>query len=72
MIRDVDLAEPFEVKIRYRSQAALGRVANSSDSSQTQFAFESPQRSVTPGQIAVLYRGDEVLGGGFIGRVGVS
>jgi len=72
LIRDVDFAEPFEVKIRYRSQAALGRVKNSSDSTQAQFAFESPQRSVTPGQIAVLYRGDEVLGGGFIGRVGVS
>jgi tRNA-specific 2-thiouridylase len=28
--------------------------------------FDSPQRAVAPGQSAVVYRGDEVLGGGRI------
>jgi tRNA-specific 2-thiouridylase len=30
--------------------------------------FESPQRAITPGQSVVLYRGEELLGGGIIRR----
>lgn len=60
-------SDELEVKIRYRSAPTLGTLfAKNADQS---FVFASPQRSVTPGQIAVLYRGDEVLGGGFIQSV---
>jgi tRNA-uridine 2-sulfurtransferase len=64
--------EDFEVKIRYRSPAAVGRLITQSGADGVEKAgvsFASPQRSITPGQIAVLYRGDEVLGGGFIEQV---
>lgn len=56
----------FEAKVRYRSQAVSGRLVRSGDG--VAFEFEDSQRSVSPGQIAVLYRGDEVFAGGFIER----
>jgi tRNA-specific 2-thiouridylase len=59
-------APEFEagVKVRYRSpaQRALVRVAGE----RAEVRFERPQRAVAPGQAAVLYRNDEVLGGGII------
>ncbi|MBO6938673.1 MAG: tRNA 2-thiouridine(34) synthase MnmA [Deltaproteobacteria bacterium] len=59
-------SEPFEgqVRIRYRHEPAEGRIEATPDGFRVRFA--RPQRAITPGQAAVIYRGDEVLGGGFI------
>ena len=32
----------------------------------SQVVFDEPQRAITPGQATVFYRGDEVVGGGWI------
>jgi tRNA-uridine 2-sulfurtransferase len=57
---------PFEaeVRIRYRGEDVPAIVAPGSDS--IRIEFSTPQRGVAPGQSAVVYRRDEVLGGGRI------
>jgi tRNA-specific 2-thiouridylase len=52
------------VKIRYRAGEAPAIVEPCGDA--VHIRFHQPQRAVTPGQAAVFYQGDEVLGGGFI------
>ncbi len=54
------------VKIRYRSQPVEALVTVGADPSMAMVEFKEPVRAVTPGQAAVFYRGDEVLGGGWI------
>jgi tRNA-uridine 2-sulfurtransferase len=54
-----------EVQVRYRAAAVRAVVSAASDSSLS-LGFEGPVRAVAPGQSAVLYRGEQVLGGGVI------
>ena len=53
-----------EVQIRYRGDAALAVVEPTPEGFRVEFG--EPQRAVAPGQSAVIYRGDEVFGGGRI------
>jgi tRNA-specific 2-thiouridylase len=55
------------VQIRYR-HPGVPAVLSSPGDQEVKVEFKSPQKSVTPGQAAVFYRGDEVLGGGWIER----
>ena len=54
-----------EVRVRYRHTAAPATVTPMPDS-RAQVKFDEPQRAITPGQATVFYRGDEVVGGGWI------
>jgi len=55
----------LEVKIRYRAPAVPARLYPP-EKGFARIIFEEKQKAVTPGQSAVFYRGDEVLGGGII------
>ena len=52
------------VKIRHQHTAAPATLSAVGDL--VRVRFDSPQRAVTPGQAAVFYHGDLVLGGGWI------
>ena len=52
-----------KVKIRYRSPEQPA-IAEAGDDGTVHITFSEPQRAITPGQAAVLYDGDAVLGGG--------
>jgi len=54
-----------EVKIRYRQPAAPATLAPLAGD-RVQVRFDEPQEAVAPGQSAVFYEGDRVLGGGVI------
>lgn len=68
--RAIDASEPIRctAKIRYNAQpqpATLQRVGED----EIRIVFDAPQSAITPGQAAVCYDGDVVLGGGWIHRV---
>lgn len=72
-MRDVNFlacvpAEPFraEVKARYRHGAQPATVYPADESGFVKVVFDEKQRAITPGQAAVIYDGDVVLGGGTI------
>jgi tRNA-uridine 2-sulfurtransferase len=53
------------VKIRNKHSAAEASLTPL-DQTRVEIRFDEPQRAVTPGQGAVFYSGDLVLGGGWI------
>ena len=53
------------VQVRYRHEAAPARILPGPNG-EVEVRFDAPQSAVTPGQGAVFFRDDEVLGGGVI------
>jgi tRNA-specific 2-thiouridylase len=56
---------PVSAQIRHRHRAAAGRVRALGEG-RAEFTFDTPEPAVTPGQAAVFYDGDLVVGGGWI------
>jgi tRNA-specific 2-thiouridylase len=67
LISTTELREPMRVavKIRHRHQPAPAKI-ESAGPDEVQVTFDEPQRALTPGQAAVFYDGDIVVGGGWI------
>ena len=60
-------SEPFlaEVKVRYSHSASPATVYPLGDG-KVRILFDNPQRAITKGQTAAFYKGDILIGGGFI------
>jgi tRNA-specific 2-thiouridylase len=66
--REVTSCFSAQVKIRYNhpgSEAVITPKGNR----EVQVEFKTPQKAITPGQAAVFYDGERVLGGGWIEEV---
>jgi tRNA-specific 2-thiouridylase len=66
-----ELREPMRVgvKIRHRHRPAaamIERISSGDGDDEILVTFDEPQRAITPGQAAVFYDGDVVVGGGWI------
>jgi tRNA-specific 2-thiouridylase len=53
------------VRVRHRHKPAAATVWPA-EGGRLKIRFAEPQEAIAPGQAAVFYRGDEVLGGGWI------
>ena len=67
LISTAELREPMRVavKIRHKHQPAPAMI-ESAGRDEIRVTFDDPQRAITPGQAAVFYDGDTVVGGGWI------
>ncbi len=66
LIEDVPETLEVTVKIRYHAKEAEGQVV--CEDGKVKVELKEPQRGITPGQSAVFYQGDRVIGGGKIER----
>lgn len=66
VIKEPLLPMDGKVSIRYRHVPQEARIEKMDNGRQLKIIFKSPQRAIAPGQSAVIYVGDEIIGGGII------
>jgi tRNA-specific 2-thiouridylase len=66
-IKKLDKEMSASVKIRYKHDGAEA-VIYPLEHNRVRVELKQPQRAITPGQAAVFYDGDIVIGGGWIER----
>lgn len=59
-----EILEPMEVEVKTRYSVKAAKAKIWQDGKYMKVVFEEPQRAITPGQSAVFYQGDIVIGGG--------
>ena len=64
LVDEINKPMKVDVKTRYSSKVASATIMQDGD--KIKIEFDEPQRAITPGQSAVFYVGDIVLGGGKI------
>ncbi len=62
------LTDPIECQVQIRNRFEPRPATVFADNGETVVRFDTPQRAVTPGQAAVFYWDDVVVGGGWITR----
>lgn len=65
---DLEKEIDCEIKIRYQHEPQEGRISPLTEDA-VMVKFNKPERAITPGQSAVFYQEEVVLGGGIIDRV---
>jgi len=67
-LKDLDGEIDCQIKIRYQHLPQRGRIYPLTEN-RVVVKFNQPERAITPGQSAVFYQGEVVLGGGVIDEV---
>ncbi len=68
LFKSLNSSVAVTAKIRYNMKDSPALLTNVVEG-QAQVIFDQPQRAITPGQAAVFYQGDDVVGGGTIDRI---